>query len=61
MDELAVPYQYFPAVLEGIRQNRWRQAKNPKAYLKTIVRREAVKLGLTGSPGRRVPLGALSA
>ena len=56
MDELAVPFHYFPAVVEGIRQGRWRQAKNPKAYLKTIVRREAVKLGLTEAPAKELLL-----
>jgi len=44
------------AVLEGIRQGRWRQAKNPKAYLKTIARREAVKLGLTEAPAKELVL-----
>lgn len=46
MDELALPLGFFPAVVEALRQGRWREAKNPKAYLKTVAGREAVKLRL---------------
>lgn len=33
---------YF-ALREAIRQGRWRNAKNPKAYIKTVARREALQ------------------
>jgi hypothetical protein len=32
---------YF-ALREALRQGRWRKAKNPRAYIKTVVRREAL-------------------
>jgi hypothetical protein len=57
MDELAVPYQYFPAVLEGIRQGRWRQAKNPKAYL-DHPKTGGCQVGLNGSPCQRTGVGS---
>ena len=49
MDELALPLEYFPAVLDALRQGRWRTAKYPRAYLKTVSKREAVKLGLAAN------------
>src|SRR6478736_3059475 len=36
----------FFAIYEAIRQGRWRSAKNPKAYIKTVAKREALKMGL---------------
>jgi hypothetical protein len=42
--------------LEAIRQARWRGAKNPKAYIKTVARGEAVKLGLTEAPAKELVL-----
>jgi hypothetical protein len=47
LEQLGLPTSFFPAVLEALTQGRWRQAKNPRAYLKTVARREAVKMGLT--------------
>ncbi|HEY1525159.1 MAG TPA: hypothetical protein VGH51_02880 [Candidatus Angelobacter sp.] len=46
MQELRLGPQYFLAVREAVQQGRWRTAKNPKAYLKTVVKREARKMGL---------------
>jgi hypothetical protein len=46
LDQLGLAESYFLAVLEAIRQGRWRTAKKPKAYLKTVAKREAVKMGL---------------
>src|SRR5215467_2141263 len=46
MQELRLGPQYFLAVREAVQQGRWRTAKNPKTYLKTVARREARKMGL---------------
>lgn len=46
IDELGLPYEYLPAVVEAIRQDRWRTAKDPRAYVKTVANREAKKMGL---------------
>jgi len=46
MQELRLGPQYFLAVREAVQQGRWRTARNPKAYIKTIAKREAVKMGL---------------
>jgi hypothetical protein len=46
MQELRLGPQYFLAIREAVQQGRWRTAKNPKAYLKTVVKREALKMGL---------------
>lgn len=46
MQELRLGPQYFLAVREAVQQGRWRTAKNPKTYLKTVARREALKMGL---------------
>jgi hypothetical protein len=44
LNELGLPKDCFLAVLEAIRQGRWRAAKNPKAYIKTVAKREAAKM-----------------
>jgi hypothetical protein len=46
MQELRLGPQYFLAIREAVRQGRWRTAKNPKTYIKTVARREALKMGL---------------
>jgi len=46
MQELRLGPQYFLAVREAVQQGRWRTAKNPKSYIKTVARREALKMGL---------------
>ena len=46
MQELGLGPQYFLAVREAVQQGRWRTAKNPRAYLKTVAKREALKMGL---------------
>lgn len=53
MLELGLRPEYFLAVLEAIKQGRWRKARNPKAYLKTVAKREAVKMGLASDEGPR--------
>jgi hypothetical protein len=46
MDLLNVPGFFFPAVLEALKQGRWRQARNPRAYIKVVAQREALRMGL---------------
>jgi len=46
MQDLGLGPQYFLAIREVVQQGKWRTAKNPKAYIKTVARREAVKMGL---------------
>jgi hypothetical protein len=49
MDLLKLSGCFLPAVKEALEQGRWRQAKNPWAYIKTVARREALKTGLVDS------------
>jgi hypothetical protein len=42
--ELGLPMDTFSAVLEAVQQGRWRTARNPKAYVKTVARREFKKM-----------------
>ena len=59
MQELRLGPQYFLAIREAVQQGRWRTAKNPKTYLKTIAKREAVKMGLVNEDrGNLVPVGS---
>ena len=61
MQELRVGPRYFLAVREAVQQGRWRTAKNPKAYLKTVVKREALKMGLVeGTSDDLVTVGGSS-
>ena len=46
IDELGLPYEYLPAVVDAIAQGRWRTAKNPRSYVKVVATREARKMGL---------------
>jgi hypothetical protein len=46
MRELGLPLGHFLAVREAIQQGRWRKAKNPRSYVKTVANREARKMGL---------------
>ena len=51
IDQLGLPAEYFLAVLETVQQERWRTAaKNPKAYVKTVAKQEARKMGLLAEP-----------
>jgi hypothetical protein len=59
MQELRLGPQYFLAIREAVQQGRWRTAKNPKSYIKTAAKREALKMGLvTESSGNLVPIGS---
>jgi hypothetical protein len=59
MQELRLGPQYFLAIREEVvQQGRWRTAKNPKAYIKTAAKRQALKMGLvTEDSGNLVPVG----
>ena len=43
LDQLKMAPEDYPAILEALRQGRWRTARNPRTYLKTVARREAFK------------------
>jgi hypothetical protein len=43
LGELGLPKDHFLYIVEALRQGRWRTAKNPRSYLKTVARREASK------------------
>ena len=47
MKELGLGPDYFLAVYEAVRQGRWRRAQDPRAYLKTVAKREAAEMELT--------------
>ena len=46
IEQLGLSEDYFLAVLEAIRQQRWRTATNPKFYVRKVAKREALKMGL---------------
>ena len=59
MQELRLGPQYFLAIREAVQQGRWRTAKNPKTYIKTVAKREALKMGLVSEDsGNLVPVGS---
>jgi len=59
MQELRLGPQYFLAIREAVQQGRWRTAKNPKTYIKTVAKREALKMGLVKEDsGNLVPVGS---
>jgi len=59
MQELRLGPQYFLAIREAVQQGRWRTAKNPKAYLKTVAKQEALKMGLVNEgSGNLVSVGS---
>jgi hypothetical protein len=49
MDLLRLPGCFIPAVKDALKQGRWRQARDPRAYIKTVAQREALKMGLVDS------------
>lgn len=46
LKQLGLPSTHFLALHAAVQQRRWRTAKNPRAYLKTVAKREAIKMGL---------------
>jgi hypothetical protein len=53
---LGLDGNYIPAVQRALQQGRWRNAKAPKAYVKTVAKREAIKMGLVDNPIREMQL-----
>jgi hypothetical protein len=47
---LELPIAFFPAVKMALVQGRWRSAKNPKAYLQKVAKREAQKRNAARDP-----------
>lgn len=43
MVELGIPLEHFHEVFVAVAEGRWRNARNPKAYVKTVARRLAKK------------------
>ena len=43
LEQFDIGPEEYPVLLGALRQGRWRAAKNPRAYLKTVVRREVLK------------------
>jgi hypothetical protein len=59
MQELRLGPQHFLAIREVVQEGRWRTAKNPKAYIKTAAKRQALKMGLVKEDsGNLVPVGS---
>jgi hypothetical protein len=46
LDLLKLPGFLIPAVKEALKQGRWRQSRNPRAYIKIVAQREALGMGL---------------
>jgi hypothetical protein len=42
LQQLRMPADHYLALCEALRQGRWRNAKNPKAYVKRVVRLEVL-------------------
>src|SRR5689334_1582703 len=47
---LGLAKEYIPAVQIALAQGRWRNAKNPRAYIRTVAKRERRKMD---SPGKQ--------
>jgi hypothetical protein len=56
MEHLGLGPEYFLAIHEALRQGRWRNAQDPKAYIKTVAKREARKMGLLSQPSDELVL-----
>jgi hypothetical protein len=54
MKELGLAPEYFLAIYEAVRQGRWRTARDPKAYLKTVAKREATEMELPAEGDARL-------
>ena len=49
---LRIQAQLLPAIQEALRQGNWRTARTPRAYLKTVAKREAIRIGLVAKPDK---------
>ena len=54
MEQLGLGPEYFLAIYETVRQGRWRGARNPRAYLKTVARRVAAEMELPAQEDARL-------
>ena len=54
MEQLGLGPEYFLAIYEAVRQGRWRGARDPKAYLKTVAKREAAEMELPAQEDARL-------
>ncbi len=50
----------YPGLLPALKQGRWREAKDPRAYVKTVARREAARMWAPTDP-HVVPFDAVGA
>lgn len=55
-DILKLSLIHIPAVQETLKQGRWRNAKNQKAYIKTVAKREAAGMKLLDDPTENLHL-----
>ena len=46
MEQLELGPEYFLAIYEAVQEGRWRGARDPKAYLKTVAKRVAAEMEL---------------
>lgn len=54
MEQLGLRPEYFLAIYEAVRQGRWRGARDPKAYLKTVAKRKAAAMELPAEGDARL-------
>ena len=50
LDSLGLSKDHYLAVLKTLQEGRWRTAENPKAYVKTVAKRVALKMDLCAEP-----------
>jgi hypothetical protein len=43
LQQLKLPLEFFPYVLQAVQQGRWKTARNPKSYIRRVAWRESVK------------------
>ncbi len=53
LKQLKLPLEFFPYVLEAIRQQRWKTARNPKSYIRRVAWRESAKANVSSRTGIR--------
>lgn len=54
MEQLGLGAEYFLAIYEAVREGRWRGAKDPRAYLKTVAKRLAAEMELPSREDARL-------
>ena len=54
MEQLGLGPEYFLAIYEAVQEGRWRGARDPKAYLKTVARRVAAEMELPAQGDARL-------